>query len=269
MAETLLDGALQFWENTWHVKPDPRSIDWPLVRSPLPMIVWLVVYLLAVFFGPKLMKNRQPFELRGLMAGYNLLMVVWSGYMMTELHLVTYHLDNRYCTGIDYSDDPKAVRLASVIWLTYISKGIEFSDTIIFILRKKTNQVTFLHVYHHAVVLVVGYMAARWYTGGISWFWPCFNSFIHFLMYSYYFVSGLGPQFQKYLWWKKYLTLMQLIQFLAGLLIIIYSFWAECDHAAEWKVIMFLYLGSLFVLFSMFYQRSYQKSPKAEKGKQN
>lgn len=37
------------------------------------------------------------------------------------------------------------------------------------------------------------------------------NSFVHIIMYSYYFVAGLGPEFQKYLWWKKYLTLLQLV----------------------------------------------------------
>jgi len=37
------------------------------------------------------------------------------------------------------------------------------------------------------------------------------NSFIHTIMYSYYFMSALGPHMQKYLWWKKYLTRMQIV----------------------------------------------------------
>lgn len=37
------------------------------------------------------------------------------------------------------------------------------------------------------------------------------NSFIHIIMYGYYFVSSLGPQYQKYLWWKKHLTSMQMV----------------------------------------------------------
>lgn len=36
------------------------------------------------------------------------------------------------------------------------------------------------------------------------------NSFIHVLMYSYYGLSALGPSVTKYLWWKKYLTIIQL-----------------------------------------------------------
>jgi len=37
------------------------------------------------------------------------------------------------------------------------------------------------------------------------------NSFVHVLMYTYYGLSALGPHMQKYLWWKKYLTRVQLV----------------------------------------------------------
>lgn len=30
-------------------------------------------------------------------------------------------------------------------------------------------------------------------------------------MYTYYLFTALGPQFQKYLWWKKYLTALQMV----------------------------------------------------------
>ena len=38
------------------------------------------------------------------------------------------------------------------------------------------------------------------------------NSFVHVLMYAYYGLSALGPHMQKYLWWKKYLTRIQLVR---------------------------------------------------------
>lgn len=37
------------------------------------------------------------------------------------------------------------------------------------------------------------------------------NASIHMIMYSYYFLAALGPQMQKYLWWKKYLTRLQIV----------------------------------------------------------
>ncbi len=39
------------------------------------------------------------------------------------------------------------------------------------------------------------------------------NSFIHVIMYTYYALAGLGQHMQKYLWWKRYLTRMQLVSF--------------------------------------------------------
>ena len=38
------------------------------------------------------------------------------------------------------------------------------------------------------------------------------NSFVHVLMYLYYGLSAIGPQMQPYLWWKKYLTMVQLVR---------------------------------------------------------
>ena len=30
-------------------------------------------------------------------------------------------------------------------------------------------------------------------------------------MYGYYGLAAIGPHMQKYLWWKKYLTMIQLV----------------------------------------------------------
>lgn len=45
----------------------------------------------------------------------------------------------------------------------------------------------------------------------IAFFGATMNSFIHVLMYSYYGLASLGPEVQKYLWWKRYLTKLQLV----------------------------------------------------------
>ena len=37
------------------------------------------------------------------------------------------------------------------------------------------------------------------------------NSIVHVVMYSYYALSCLGPSVQKYLWWKKHITHLQLV----------------------------------------------------------
>ena len=47
--------------------------------------------------------------------------------------------------------------------------------------------------------------------GGSATFHCMVNCFVHIVMYSYYGLAGLGPKVQKYLWWKRYVTILQLV----------------------------------------------------------
>lgn len=44
-----------------------------------------------------------------------------------------------------------------------------------------------------------------------AFFGATINSGIHVLMYGYYGLAAFGPKIQKYLWWKKYLTIIQMV----------------------------------------------------------
>ena len=60
------------------------------------------------------------------------------------------------------------VQVAKVLWWYYFSKVIEFMDTIFFVLRKKRNQITFLHVYHHATMFNIWWCVLNWIPCGQS-----------------------------------------------------------------------------------------------------
>lgn len=45
-----------------------------------------------------------------------------------------------------------------------------------------------------------------------AYFGASLNSFVHIVMYSYYGLSSI-PALRPYLWWKKYITQMQLVGF--------------------------------------------------------
>lgn len=47
------------------------------------------------------------------------------------------------------------------------------------------------------------------------------NAAIHVLMYLYYGLASCGPKIQKYLWWKKYLTIIQMVRHYLTLWLII------------------------------------------------
>lgn len=50
-----------------------------------------------------------------------------------------------------------------------------------------------------------------YFSGGLGTFHALLNTAVHVVMYSYYGLCALGPAYQKYLWWKKYLTSLQLV----------------------------------------------------------
>lgn len=47
--------------------------------------------------------------------------------------------------------------------------------------------------------------------GGHGTFSNLINNMVHVIMYTYYMVAAMGPEYQKYLWWKKHLTTIQLV----------------------------------------------------------
>jgi len=61
-------------------------------------------------------------------------------------------------------------QIAAAIWWFYISKLLELMDTVIFILRKKTNQISFLHVFHHASMFFLWWIGVKWVAGGMCTF---------------------------------------------------------------------------------------------------
>lgn len=103
--------------------------------------------------GPWLMKDRQPLNMRWVMVAYNLGMVVLSTYMFLILGYYGWFGNyNLYCQPVDYSESPAARSMVNVAWWYYISKYIEFCDTLFFVLRKKNTHISTLHVIHHGVM---------------------------------------------------------------------------------------------------------------------
>lgn len=57
-------------------------------------------------------------------------------------------------------------QIVEAIWWYYISKLIEFLDTLFFVLRKKESQRTFLHVYHHSTMFILWWIGVKWVPSG-------------------------------------------------------------------------------------------------------
>lgn len=242
------------------LKADPRVEDWFMMSSPWPSLVICVLYCVIVKLGPSIMANRKPIEMRNVLFIYNICMVGLSTYCFLEFNLggwlAGYSLR---CQPVDYSRSPQAMRMANVCWWFYFSKFFELLDTIFFIMRKKFNQVSFLHVFHHGIMPFSCWLGVKYVPGGFTTFFCMLNSFIHMLMYTYYGLSALGPKYQKYLWWKKYMTKMQIIQFI---LITIHSMqllFIECNYPTVFVYIIGLHGLVFLIMFADFYRQAYEK----------
>lgn len=74
-------------------------------------------------------------------------------------------------------------QIAKALWWFYFSKCLEMLDTIFFVLRKKNNQVSFLHVYHHASMFPLWWIGVKWVAGGQCKYNMCFKVFFNLKFY--------------------------------------------------------------------------------------
>ncbi|KAF8788971.1 Elongation of very long chain fatty acids like protein [Argiope bruennichi] len=178
---------------------------------------------------------------------------------------------NWRCEPIDFSNNWEAVRIAEVCWICFLVKFYEFIDTVFFVLRKKNSQITTLHVFHHALVPITVWIGIKYGAGGYNTLFPLLNSFVHTWMYLYYALAAFGPCVQKFLCWKKYLTKLQMLQFIIVLVFMLQLyFFPTCKVSKVILLINFMKAGIFFVMFMNFYANSYkEKRIKVTSGKKS
>ncbi|XP_069769468.1 very long chain fatty acid elongase 2 isoform X2 [Narcine bancroftii] len=273
-------GMMKVWPGRNHIKTldkhvnsfvdymfgirDSRVRGWALLDSYLPTFFLTLFYLSTIWLGTKYMREKPAFSLRSHLILYNLGVMLLSLYMFIELILASWEGGyNLQCQNL-HSAGQADIRVAKVLWWYYLSKAIEFMDTIFFILRKKNGQITFLHVYHHATMFNIWWCVLNWIPCGQSFFGPTLNSFIHVLMYSYYGLSSI-PSMQPYLWWKKYLTQAQLVQFMLTIIHTLSAVIKPCGFPPRCLLFQSSYMATLVILFINFYRKTYNKIQRKNK----
>ena len=153
--------------------PDPMIESWLFFGSPMPMMIIFTIYLSSVIIGSNVMKNRKPLKLQTLIRIYNLIQIAGCTYFSYIAHFKfgynsitsTWRCETNDMY-IDTYDD--IVQVFSLSWMFFWLRLIELFETIFFILRKKQQQVSVLHVYHHISTLVFLYLGSRYSAGRIS-----------------------------------------------------------------------------------------------------
>jgi len=270
-----LTGDFNNWlDDVWEHR-DKRVDGWPMLNSFWPTFILVAAYLFIVkIWGPRFMQNRPAYNITKFLIIYNAFQVILSAYIFIQLLRAGWGGDYSFrCQPVDQSQSPQAQLMLHACYIYYLSKFSEFIDTFCFVARKKFNQVSTLHVIHHGIMPMSVWPGARFLPGGHSSFFSLFNVSVHIVMYFYYMLAAFGPQYQKYLWWKQYLTTLQIVQFVAimthGLQLF---FLDDCGFPKAFGYYIAAHAILFFGLFSQFYIKTYlnrNKRPKVEDANAN
>ncbi|XP_069697688.1 very long chain fatty acid elongase 7-like isoform X2 [Periplaneta americana] len=230
--------------------------------SPWKVITIVILYLYFVeHLGPRLMKKRPPFNVEPIIKVYNLAQIFICAHIIYRSHALGWlKTHSWYCQPIDYSNRPMALQIAGTVHMYVVLKFIDLVDTIFFVLRKKFNQVSFLHVYHHAIMSLGSWFCMKILPGGHAVFLGYLNSWVHVFMYTYYFITSMWPEYKKNIWWKKHITQLQMFQFFLIFVHGLIPFFIECEYPRSMAFILSTQAFVVFSLFFNFYVKTYMKA---------
>merc|ERR1712227_869776 len=200
----------------------------------------------------------EAFDCRKPMFVYNSFQIIFSFWVFFRFG--GYWLTGKYnwkCQPVDYSHSVDELNAADITWWYFFSKFIDFMDSFFFVLRKKNNQLSFLHVVHHIMMPKVCWIFLKFVGGGHSTLFMFLNMGVHVVVYFYYLLASLGPHVQKYLWWKRYLTVFQMMQLAIISIHGCIPLFSTCSYPVP-AALFIIFLGVFFfALFTNFYIQSY------------
>ncbi|XP_055904994.1 elongation of very long chain fatty acids protein 7-like [Eupeodes corollae] len=258
----VLEMTYKYYHDLMDHYSDPRTKDYFLAQNPFIPLALIVLYLQFVRnWGPRLMKDRPAFNLDKVLIVYNAAQIFLSARLFYLASKYAYVFGNYsyICEPVDYSDNPVALIAAKEVHNYYLLKLLDLMDTVFFVLRKKQRQVSFLHIYHHIGMVIAVWVGVRFLPGGQVLFIGFANTFVHIVMYSYYLAAVFDDSSR--IWWKKYITLLQLFQF--GIITIQWALMVLAPPCGFPKVLALIFLPqNLFMtaMFLDFYYKAYVKT---------
>ncbi|XP_076164055.1 very long chain fatty acid elongase 1 [Ptiloglossa arizonensis] len=258
-------GLVDVYDFYWNQKADSRTNNLPLIGSPVLIPFCLFSYLYVVLkWGPEYMKNRKPYKLKTFVVCYNMFQIVINAYIVQQFISAGWFSEfSVFCEMSDYPYTTKFTKIPYTLWFATMIKLIDFVETFIFVLRKKDNQVTFLHLYHHISTVLISWFVTKYVPVAMSSFTLLINCSVHVIMYSYYLFSAFGKNIQKLLNpFKPLLTLTQMVQFIIIMMQNAQSLRPSCHVTKIPGSISIINLIINFILFYNFYQKRYKSDQK-------
>ncbi|KAF2685420.1 elongation of fatty acids protein 3 [Lentithecium fluviatile CBS 122367] len=228
----------------------------------------LVSYYIIIFGGRELMRNREPMKLSFLFKLHNFYLTAISAILLGLFaeQIIPTVARHGIFFAICHADGGWTDKMVILYYLNYLTKFLELLDTCFLFLKKKP--LTFLHTYHHGATALLCYTQLIGSTP-VSWVVITLNLAVHVVMYWYYFQSARGIR----IWWKKYITIMQIAQFVLDLGFVYFASWTyftstywpwlpnagKCDGEEFAAISGICIISSYLLLFISFYFATYNK----------
>lgn len=135
--------------------------DTALLRySFVAMVLLFAVYLWFVLSaGPKYMLKKNPMDLTSVIRVYNIFQVIACTAVATSVYKQGFTYKYFFkCERFDFVSDSVRVQVQVECWLFVCLRLLELIETVFFILRKKQNQASFLHIFHHITSAFMAWM---------------------------------------------------------------------------------------------------------------
>ncbi|XP_029158270.1 elongation of very long chain fatty acids protein AAEL008004-like [Nylanderia fulva] len=260
---------LKVFHYYWTEMADQRTNNWLLINSTYQIPFLLIAYMYFVLrWGPQYMKNRPPYSLKTFMKFYNVFQIIANAWLVYEHIAAGWFTEISLTCVPDYSYKPGSYKLATIMWWILLLKLVDLIETVIFVVRKKHNQISFLHVYHHMSNCIFIWIYTKYIPGEMSTFITLLNCFVHVLMYIYYLLATFGPPVQKVINpIKPSLTILQMVQFIILIIYASQSLFPSCPVPGVFGL---AFIGNMIInlfLFCKFYKNSYIKSKNTVKFK--
>lgn len=226
---TFPERATYFFENSYRLESFPT----------------FAFYLTCIALIPLWKKVLPQLELKMVMIIYNIICVILS---IAATGLCAY---GAVIPGEIYAFKENWYTKTGLLVYTF-SKNFELLDTLFMILRQRWRQISFLHVFHHSSILILGnyaYVHAPYPPIALV---LALNSLVHIFLYAYYAQTAIWKTQRPT--WKKRLTQLQIWQFVFD---VILSGYGYLHHG--FCIYSVFYGLSMMILFGNFYYVAYVK----------
>lgn len=214
------------------------------------------------------MKNRKPYDLALFTRMYNLYQMLACSFFVFIGYKYGFRITNAWkCT-----DDPKFdgfvtekdMEMYNYCWYFILLRLSEFLETVFFILRKKENQVSALHLYHHISTVAILWIFLLNTGGFMEAFIAVVNSAVHVVMYAYYFFSSFRKLKRITNVVKPVITCVQVVQLVLILGHCVVAVMPGCRNSKLFYL-QIANIGFLILMFVKFFHESFVKKSAIQK----